>query len=244
MTDEDFEWAAALMERRREAYERFSPVFWKPAEGVRAQHAGFMRSQVHAGSAVAVRSDNGFLVAAIREDRYDVDDFAVVTEDQWATEGRLLLESVVAFGPAPRASGLRVVTARRDLPKRQMLQALGLTVVSRWWVKPLAPSHSGEVGAGAVALTGVTAFFGPAPPVYAPGGPVCILGDIDSDIAVQAATEAAQKGAVLAVVTRNMSPDEPPENEPVLSAAGFDNASEFFEGHVGSRPSSVGEKDS
>ncbi|HUF33952.1 MAG TPA: hypothetical protein VMN58_12170 [Acidimicrobiales bacterium] len=124
------------------------------------------------------------------------------------------------------------MTARQDTAKRQMLSDLGLTVVSRWWVCPLDPSQPAEVGFAEVELAGVTAMLVPAPPVYAPGGPVCILGNIDSEVAVRAVAEAEAAGAVLAVVTRDAAPDPAPQEERMLTAAGFDNVSEFFEGHL------------
>jgi hypothetical protein len=33
MSAADAEWAAGLMELRRQAYERYSPVFWRTARG-------------------------------------------------------------------------------------------------------------------------------------------------------------------------------------------------------------------
>ncbi len=230
MRADDFEWAAGVMDRRRAAYERFAPVFWKPAGDVSVQHAAFMRSQVDAGSAVGLRSEAGFVLAAIREDHYDVDDFAVEPDTEWSTEGRRLLQSVPEFGPLARSSRVRVVTARQDVAKRQMLEALRLTPVARWWVKELRPAQAAEATFAQVMLADVTAMFVPAPPVYVPGGPVCILGDIEARAAARAAHEAEAQGAVLAVVTRSASPAEPPEEEPLLSAEGFDNVSVFFEG--------------
>lgn len=232
MDHADFKWAAELMERRRATYEQFSPVFWKPAEGVRDTHASFMRSQVDGGTAIALRSEGGFLLASIRGDHYDVDDFALQPDQEWEPEGPLLLEALAEFGPLARPVRVRVVTARRDTAKRQMLSDLGLTAVSRWWVRPLDPSHPAEVDSAQVELAGVTAMLVPAPPVYAPGGPVCILGNIASEVAVRAVAEAEAAGAVLAIVTRDTAPDPAPHEEPVLTAAGFDNASEFFEGQL------------
>lgn len=233
MEGDDFGWAAELMARRRAVYERFSPRFWKPADGALDVHAAFVRAQVEAGTAVGVRSDAGFVLAVVRDDRYEVDDFAVEPDDAWSAEGRLLLESVAELGPPARPTRIRVVTARQDEPKRRILTELGLTVVARWWVKPLHPAEPAPIAFTEVALTEITAMFVPAPPVYAPGGPVCILGDVEADVAVRAAREAEARGAVLAVVTRDSSPEPAPVDEPALSAAGFDNVSEFFEGRLG-----------
>lgn len=235
MGDDDFAWAAELMEARRAAYERFSPVFWRPAQGVRTMHADFMRAQVEAGSAVALRSEQGFLLAAIGDGRYDVDDCAVRSEEGWATEGRRLLESLSELGPLDRSARVRVVTARQDDAKRRALQELGLEVVARWWVRALHPVEPAEASFAPVDLGGVSAMLVPAPPVYAPGGPVCILGDVDAELAVRSVDAAEAAGAVLAVVTRDTAPHPTPPTDAVLEAAGFDNVSEFYEGHLPQR---------
>lgn len=185
-----------------------------------------------AGTAVGVRSERGFLVAAIGSGRYDVDDFAVQSDEAWDVDGPLLLEALAELGTAGRPTRVRVVTARQDIAKRRMLSDLGLTAVARWWVRPLRPSRPAAIRVAEVELAGVTAVLVPAPPVYAPGGPVCILGDIASELAERAAAAAEAAGAVLAVVTRDTAPDPAPEDEPVLAAAGFDNVSEFFEGDL------------
>ena len=231
MTDPDFTWAADLMERRRQVYATFAPVFWRPAVGAGEAHAGFLRFRVEAGAAIGLRSDDGFVVATVVDGRYDVDDFAVEHDARWSISGRALLEAVVDSGALRADATVRVVTARRDTAKRQMLDGCGLVVRSRWWVKELRADPPAEIGAAReVDLGGRTGSFVPAPPVYAPGGPVCLLGDIEPDAAVEAADRAGELGAVLAVVTRT-GPLVPPD-EPVLAADGFDNVSEFFEGRI------------
>jgi hypothetical protein len=124
-----------------------------------------------------------------------------------------------------------VVTARQDLPKRELLEDLGLIVTARWWVKELAPAESASVY-GEVDLGSATGLFVPAPPVYDPGGPVCLLGDIDASLAGDLAEEAERQGAVLAVIDR--SPQTAATNEPALERHGFHNPSEFFEGTASS----------
>ena len=106
-------------------------------------------------------------------------------------------------------------------------------VVARWWVKELAPTQRPSIF-GEVDLGGVKGLFVPAPPVYDPGGPVCLLGDIAPEVAAQASDEAAGRGAVLAVVQRDRSPEEAPAFEPLLEGAGFQNPSEFYEGVLSS----------
>ncbi len=63
-------------------------------------------------------------------------------------------------------------------------------------------------------------------------GDVCLLGDVDADIAVPAADAAARLGAVLAIVQRDRAPSVVPDAEPELEAAGFHNPSEFYDGRT------------
>ena len=124
---------------------------------------------------------------------------------------------------------LRVVAARRDEPKRQMLIDLGLTANARWWVKeltPAAPAHA----CGPVTILGAPAQLLVAPPVYDPGGPVCMLGEIDAASAADAAERAAELGAVLAIVQREGGDKPVAETEPLLEAAGYHNPGEFYQG--------------
>lgn len=229
MTDEDFDWAARLMEKRRAMYEAFSPVFWRPALDVVGQHAAFIRSVTARPGALALRTEHAFLLSFPHEGRTFVDDFAVEADGQWETEGRDLVAAAVmerrSFEPT-----LRVVTARQDTAKRALLASLGLVVAARWWVKELQPSTVATIAVAEVDLDVMRALFVPAPPVYDPGGPVCILGDVESATAVAASTAAERLGAVLAIVQRDPGDGEAAETEPVLEEAGFHNPSEFHQG--------------
>lgn len=229
MEGQDFDWAAGLMERRRQRYAAYSPVFWRPAKGVAALHAESMRATASSDGAVALRTAHGFAVAYPHEGRCFVDDFAVEPDALWPTEGQELLLGIWHAARSPDRPLLRAVTARRDEPKRSLLADLGLAAAARWWVKELASTAAAPAW-GPVDLDGVDALIVPAPPVYDPGGPVCLLGDLDADRAGDAAAAAARHGAVLAVVQRDRSPDPAPVDEPVLEALGFHNPSEFYEG--------------
>ena len=224
----DFDWAAELMDRRRRQYADYSPVFWRPANGIVSAHAGFLRAASARPGAVALRTDHGFALSSGTDGRCVVDDFAVETPDLWSTEGRELLLAVWANRPDEQRT-LRVVTARKDDPKRNLLIELGLVVAARWWVKELAPTGEPDTW-GPVTLDGNDALIMPAPPVYDPGGPVCLLGDIESEQAGSAALAAARHGAVLAIVQRERATSAVPGTDPVLDAAGFHNPSEFYEG--------------
>lgn len=229
MRGDDFDWAAALMERRRQQYVEYSPVFWRPAKDIVTAHAGHLRAAAARPGAVALRTDRGFALSAPSDGRCFVDDFAVEARDLWSTEGRELVSSIWGAARSEEQGTLRVVTARRDEPKRQLLSELGLVVAARWWVKELDPNREATTW-GPVLLGDVEALVIPAPPVYDPGGPVCLLGDLASERAGAAATAAAGVGAVLAIVTRDAATSVPPESDSELERAGFHNPSEFYEG--------------
>lgn len=229
MQNADFVWAASLMERRRAQYAKYSPVFWRPAEDVTEAHAQFMLATAARDGAVALRTRHGFAMSYPHEGRCFVDDFAVERDEHWSTEGRELLLAVWAAARAMDQPVLRAVTARDDTPKAQVLADAGLAVTSRWWVKELTPAGP-ATSWGAVTVADVDALVMPAPPVYDPGGPVCLLGDIDAARAVAAAAAAAACGAVLAIVQRDGSSADVPASEPELETAGFHNPSEFYEG--------------
>lgn len=236
MDDDDFAWAAGLMERRRARYAGYSPVFWRPAVGATEAHVRFLRATAARDGAVALRTDGGFALSYPHEGRCFLDDFAVEADDLWPTEGRELLLAAWAAARSPGQPTLRVVTARSDRPKRDVLVDLGLVVAERWWVKELhPPSPRGEAPAwGPVTVGDVEALIVPAPPVYDPGGPVCLLGDVDAARAVPAADAAAARhGAVLAIVRRGRASPGAPDSEPRLEAAGFHNPSELYDGTPG-----------
>jgi hypothetical protein len=172
----------------------------------------------------------GSLVVAYRQEgRRFVDDFAVESDELWSADGEELLLEICRRADPPDQRVLRVVTARQDIAKRTLLVDLGLVPAARWWVKELTPCGDASTW-GPVDLGGVEAVIVPAPPVYDPGGPVCLLGDLDADRAGIAAEAAARHGAVLVIVQRERSPTSAPESEPALESAGFHNPSEFYDG--------------
>jgi hypothetical protein len=226
MVDADFAWAAELMAAKRTEYRELSPVFWNPAAGIEAAHGDFLRSTAGRPDAIALRSDGGFVIGVPTDGRTYIDDFTVEDPSRWATDGRDLLLAASAAAASTAHPELRVVTARRDEPKRALLISLGLRPGARWWVKELTPLTE-PTAWGPVELDGVAGLIMPAPPVYDPGGPVALFGDIPAADAAFGAEGARRSGAVLAIVRREGSP---PEDEPELEAAGFHNPSEFYDG--------------
>ena len=223
---EDCGWAAQLMERRRQVYARYSPVFWRPARGATKGHANFLAEKVSRGGAVALRTGRGFLIADLRGTEGVIDDFAVEADDDWAEDGVALLCSAWPALAARGAETLRVVIAAADEPKAAMLWALSLEPVEQWWVKPVDPAAT-PAASGRVEGSGFSGILGPAPPVYDPGGPVLLVDRVADGTKAAAIEEGATaSGAVLAIVPVRVGA----EREAELRDAAFTVASAWFLG--------------
>jgi hypothetical protein len=188
------------MERRRQACARYSPVFWRPARDVTGTHARFLRRQISSDANVALRTGRGFIIAERRASEGFVDDFAVDRSGSWDDDGAPLLLAASERLAVAGVDAMRVVTAHADEAKVSMLSSMSLRVVEQWWVKELRPAGQ-TAGYGRVEGSGFAGIFGPAPPVYDPGGPVLLADRVadDADIAVFE-REAAAMGAVLAII--------------------------------------------
>jgi hypothetical protein len=197
----DAPWAAQLMEKRRREYVRYSPVFWRPAEGAVGLHAQFLRDRIIAETTVALRTGHGFIIGERRGPRGFVDDFAVEPPGTWDSDGAaLLLAAGERLAAAGGVASVVVVTAHADRAKSEMLARLSLTLAEQWWVRELQPVGPAAV-AGRLSGPGFSGTIGPAPGVYDPGGPV-FQNDRAGAHTDLAAIEraAAAHGAVLAVL--------------------------------------------
>jgi hypothetical protein len=232
MKDPDFGWAAELMEKRRSIYEKYSPIFCRPAAGIADLHGQFLASVAKRPGSVALPSDHGFVLSSAAAGHCLVDDFAVEGNDYWPNEGRRLLLADWQVARSAEQGTLRVVTARLDQP--QAGHAAG----------PRTLRGGKVVGKGADADRGsdsprsnrarrTAGADDPAPPVYDPGGPVCLLGDVESEAVSELLSALRETDAVLAVVQREKAGEAPVE-EPELERLGFHNPSEFYQGDPGS----------
>ena len=199
MTADDAAWAAGLMERRRQVYAAYSPVFWRARPGVTGLHARFLGRQIGSPGYLALRTGHGFLIGQRRDREGFVDDFAVDETAAWNGDGAALLLAAWRRWEADGLDAVRVVTAHADEGTCAMLAGLCLELAEQWWVRELDPT--GETPAGQVAGTGFSGLLGAAPPVYDPGGPVLLVHDLaaGADLAV-VEREAAGMGAVLLIV--------------------------------------------
>ena len=195
-------WAAELMERRRQEYARYSPVFWRPAKDVVGLHARFLVRQVSADTNIALRTEHGFIICQRRATEGFVDDFAVEHPETWADHGAaLLLTAASRLSAMGQVRAIRVVSAHADQPRVSMLRSLSLHLAEQWWVRELRPGTDQAAAPHRVQGPGFGGIFGPAPPVYDPGGPVLLADRVDEDAEVAAVErEAAALGAVLAIV--------------------------------------------
>lgn len=190
------------MERRRQEYARYSPVFWRPAPNVAGMHARFLTRLIQTDSNIALRTRGGFIICQHRGAEGFVDDFAVEDADLWDDDGAALLLAVASrLSAVGQVTALRVVTAHADQPKVSMLQGLSLCLAEQWWVRELHPGRSQAAAPGRIDGQGFSGLLGPAPPVYDPGGPVLLADRADDNAEVAVIErEATVLGAVLAII--------------------------------------------
>jgi hypothetical protein len=226
-TPDDAPDAARLADLKRAEYERYSPVFWRPAADAVDRHEPFLRFCLGSGefTAYAARGNGRLLGVAIAHHRVGppplttdeawlVDDFFVV-DGEWERFGAPLLAEL-------ETHPLVVLSARRDEAKQRFLRGRGYHRAASWWVRPLDPRACVD---STQAPEGFEAVTGPAPPVYEPGGTTALAHRVGAD-AVPAYTEwAAAQGAALAIVPTRA---DDPALEAAAEAAGYEAASDWF----------------
>lgn len=202
LSPDDALWAAELMDRRRQEYARYSPVFWRPARDAVGPHAQFLTRLILADTTIALRTGRGFIICQLRPAEGFVDDFAVDHADIWADDGAALLLAVAdRLAAMGGVTSIRVVTAHADQPKVTLLQGLSLRLAQQWWVRELRPACARAAAPGRVEGPGFSGILGPAPPVYDPGGPVLLADRVDDDAELDVVErEATALGAVLAII--------------------------------------------
>jgi hypothetical protein len=227
MTAADAQFAAALMEWRRRQYVRYSPVFWRPAEGVVGLHERYLRGRISAETTVALRTAHGFIVCERRRSEGLVDDFAIEPPGTWYSDGAtLLLAAAERLAADHGVAAVRVVTAHADQPKCGMLANLSLTLAGQWWVRELQPVAP-AAAPGRISGPGFSGTLGPAPEVYDPGGLVFQnepAGEHTDFDAIERG--AAAHGAVLAVIAAAPNPARARE----LSQKNWSVASDWYVG--------------
>jgi hypothetical protein len=202
-TPDDLEAIVALTAAARRRLAGWAPVWWRPAARADELHPMWLAHLMQAPEPVVrVVTDRGDVIGCAvsmpQARQWFIDDVAVVDDARWGDEGLDLLEAVTE-----RPALTCVPTAH--LARRATSLAAGLHHVSSYWIRaaagggthdlpPLAPDTTVPAppphtfgGAFDPAAEGtLTAADGkggllvaspsiPAPPVYDPGGTVCIV---------------------------------------------------------------------
>jgi hypothetical protein len=227
MLPADAGWAAELMSQRRRVYASYSPVFWRPARDATGPHAAYLSTLIGAQNYLSVRTDHGFMLGQIRPAKTFVDDFAVSEPSRWRTDGSaLVLAAARRLAAAGRDRAMLVVTAHADDAKVSMLRNLSLSLIEQWWVHEVRPTGE-PIRHGQVQRPGFAGFFGSAPPVYDPGGPVLHVDRAPDDVDLaMMELEAASLGAVLLVLPTRPGADRVGE----LQRRGWTVASDWYQG--------------
>jgi hypothetical protein len=243
LSADDVPWVADTMASRRAVYATFSPIFWRPATNARELHVGHLASCVASDRYCGFRTDVGFILGELQDATRPpwwsdvplvfVDDFAVTSDDRWPTDGLELLVATWRNLAERGAETMRVVTARLDTPKVEMLESSGLELAESWWVRPTDGPPSSAPAFGPVSSDGVEALVIPAPPVYDPGGPVLLVTALPEPSAAATVPAVAEEcGAVLSILpTKPASPDA----VEAARGAGFDEVSRYYTGRPSSR---------
>jgi len=186
-------------------------------------HQRFLRRQIDYPDVVSIRTDHGFLFGVPRGDLLVVDDMAVAVDSLWDIDGQRLLRAVDERG------GVRFVCPVPEPARTRAAVALGMTHAESWWHRDLMPDpHAVPPDDPEVRVDGAAGRLVPAPPVYAPGGPVLLVLDVggaESLAAIEA--EASSAGAVVSVVTQRPTDTNLAD---LLIHVGYTRTTDFFEG--------------
>jgi GNAT superfamily N-acetyltransferase len=151
-TAADLEQMVKLADHARREYERYAPVFQRPAADAMDVHRPWLSHLVEnpdVGTFVHEDADgdvDGFAVITTlpAPPVYDpgglsslIDDFVVSTPEKWVTAGATLLSAATAWARERGAVQVVVVSGPHDEAKRAVLQDAGLYVASEWFTAPL-----------------------------------------------------------------------------------------------------------
>ncbi len=143
---------AELAAQRRVQYQHYQPQFWRVAEHAQEKHSRYLNKLldrtdvtmlVHEESTGAI---DGFIIADFvpAPPVYNpggptcrVDDFCVSSDDLWASTGLELLNEVLRKAKEQGAAQSVVVCGHLDQPKRTMLDQMGYSIASEWYVHNL-----------------------------------------------------------------------------------------------------------
>ena len=137
-----------LSEKKRTEYEQQQPIFWRKARDSASVQTPYFEHLLTLDSTIVLVYEcegtiQGFVIAGLHAAPpvYDpggltcnIDDFVVEHRDLWSSVGRALLEAAVSEARRREAVQVVVVTGGHDIPKREMLSSMDLSLASEWWV--------------------------------------------------------------------------------------------------------------
>lgn len=226
-TSADVDWIVTVLEERRKPLVQLAPVFWRPAPDAATKSQEYIEYLLTDGGARGYRTDDGVLIAAPRGDGWLVDDM-YVRGDRWADGGGKDLWNALTNDVG--GSEIRFVCPTYEPHRAEFARATGLTVAESWWLREL--DSSGGEPSIQVQLPGADAITVPAPPVYAPPGPILFLPGAPSDpfVAIPAAVKKAEElGCASVVVNVVLGADELAST---LRAAKFRQHCDYYTGTV------------
>lgn len=220
---DDVDWAVARLAERRSLLVPFAPVYWRPAPNAADRHREFLRYLLGDGGAVGFRTDADLILAQPRDKGWVIDD-AAVANDAWDGDGEALWQAVRGSLTGP----VRWVCPVPEPTRLRFALAHGFETVESWWHWNV-PEVVCAVRDGDPSVTGASAQLVPAPPVYAPGGPVLLLTGVENPrAAVADATQRAARLGSPVVVVSQLPGDEVLGVE--LENAGFRRHCDFLQG--------------
>ena len=220
----DLDWVVDLVARRGAERESFAPRFWRRAPDARRVHARYLGSLIDDPAVSAMRTEHTFAFGLRRPGFLLIDDAGAEPAHRWAVEGAALLRRLAG------ASRVRLVCPVPEPQRTALAVDLGLTCAETWWHRDLA-ERSSDVPIGEPLRTrGAIGRLVPAPPVYAPGGPVLLVTEFRERRALaEMEREAASRGAAVIVVAQ--APGDG-RREELLSAIGYRRTCDFFAGQI------------
>jgi hypothetical protein len=136
---------------KRDQYQEYSPMFWRPAVGARKAHRFFFEKLLASRDSICLVHDargviNGFIIGTVVSPPpvYDsggkvcmIDDFVVSDPSLWSTVGVALRDETDRRAAMAGAVLSVTVCGRRDEAKRQTLLESGAQVASEWYVRAI-----------------------------------------------------------------------------------------------------------
>jgi len=136
---------------KRDQYQEYSPVFWRPAAGAREAHRSFFEKIVASRDSICLVHDgggviNGFIIGIVVSSPpvYNpggkvcmIDDFVVSDPSLWSTVGVALRDETERRAAIVGAVLSVTVCGQRDKAKRQVLLESGSHVASEWYVRAI-----------------------------------------------------------------------------------------------------------